>query len=200
MAWNMVRCAASWLRSGGKCAAAQAVEPRLVGRRRACARDDQRPGHWSLASRFGARRSRRGSRRGDEPVVLDLRIAPVDAAQRLADPGDPALGDDEIGRAAAAAAEHRLDARRRVRRRPPRPASPWSAARREQGLARQVGALLPAPPSPPSSILACRPSQRQMPNRLSAVRTTFCHSRFAWPVVMPSASQASEPTVKTMKP
>ena len=39
-----------------------------------------------------------------------------------------------------------------------------------------------------------------MPNRLVAVRMTFCHSRLGWSVTMPSASHASEPTVNTTKP
>ena len=151
-----------------------------------CGGDDQRPGHWSLVERVGRARRLRRSRLVHQPVVLDPDIAPFDPAQRFADPGDPAFGDDQIGRPPAAAAEHRLDARPELDAIRPRPAWPWSAARRETAFRWRRSALSACAALPPSSIRAWRPSQRQMPNRLRTVRMTFCHSRLAWPVVMPS--------------
>ena len=52
----------------------------------------------------------------------------------------------------------------------------------------------------PSSIFACRPSQRQMPNRLRKVSATLVQISAGWSVISPRPNQAIEPMVKTMKP
>jgi hypothetical protein len=52
----------------------------------------------------------------------------------------------------------------------------------------------------PSSMVAWRPSQRQIPNRLRKVSTAFVQTRAGWPLIRPKPNQAIDPTVKTMKP
>ena len=61
-------------------------------------------------------------------------------------------------------------------------------------------ALAAAAVEAPSSIRACRPSQRQMPKMLRIVRTMFVHTSAGCPVIRPVASHASEPIRNTQKP
>jgi hypothetical protein len=49
-------------------------------------------------------------------------------------------------------------------------------------------------------MVAWRPSQRQIPNRLRIVSTALVHISAGWPLIRPKLNQAMEPKVKTMNP
>src|SRR5688500_4183996 len=63
-----------------------------------------------------------------------------------------------------------------------------------------VARLAFAAAADPSSIVAWRPSQRQIPNRARIVSTAVVHLSAGWPLIRPKPNQAIEPKVKTMNP
>jgi hypothetical protein len=160
---------------------AQSVEPGEIGFAQ-FGGDDQRAGQWSGSSASSAQNCERRwavTRSRRRPCSL----RPGQAPKRFADPGHPAFRDHEIGDPPARAAGHRVDAAAELLPRGHDLAFDQQRYR-EQGFAGRVRLSLAAAIAP-SSIRACRPSQRQTPNRLRKVRTTFCHSRLGWSVAYP---------------
>ena len=133
-----------------------------------------------------------------EPVAVDSTTSVQSTRRRVSPtPGDAAVGEHEIGEPPAAT--RRPWRRRSLPTLSPRPrrtsplVSSETGNRSSPGVSWLASAAVPAP----SSTFACRPSQRQMPKMLRSVRTALVHSSAGWPVSIPVANQASDPTRKT---
>ena len=164
-------------------APAKRVEPGEVGRGQ-LGGDDQRAAHRPGQSSLGSDSSLPNSSRVEpraQLVSIHRNVIPVEPPESFADTRDAAVAHDQISDAPL---WHPAIASTLVPRSAPLSPTTLRLGQQRHGKQRLRPVLprsLAAAAWPPSSIRAWRPSQRQTPNRLRHVRTTFVHSEVGLP-------------------